>query len=162
MSISSEISRISGNVSDALEAIENKGVAVPSDANSDDLAELINQIPTSTGGVLIVDTPDSHGGVIREITTVEIDGSLIITQNGVYDVTNLRRIIVKVAGSSSIDEENPIIGTGALGLATIGSTDPAGANSITGIGLTGEAIVGAGPAGQATVGSGTADQAIAG
>ena len=44
MSISSEINRISGNVSDALTAIANKGVTVPSGSNSDDLADLIGQI----------------------------------------------------------------------------------------------------------------------
>lgn len=44
MSISSEISRISTNVSNALTAISNKGVTVPSDSNSDDLADLIAEI----------------------------------------------------------------------------------------------------------------------
>jgi len=44
MSISSEITRISGNVSDALTAIGNKGVTVPSGSNSDDLADLIGAI----------------------------------------------------------------------------------------------------------------------
>lgn len=48
MSISSEITRISGNVSDALTAIGNKGVTVPTGSNSDDLADLIAQI--SGGG----------------------------------------------------------------------------------------------------------------
>ena len=41
MSISSEISRISGNVSAALTAIAAKGVTVPPGSNSDDLADLI-------------------------------------------------------------------------------------------------------------------------
>lgn len=48
MSVQSEITRISGNVADALTAIGNKGVAVPQGANSDDLATLISAI---TGGV---------------------------------------------------------------------------------------------------------------
>lgn len=48
MSIPSEISRLSGNVSAALTAISNKGVTVPSGSNSDDLADLIAQI--SGGG----------------------------------------------------------------------------------------------------------------
>lgn len=48
MSIQSEITRISGNVSDALTAIAQKGVTVPSGSNSDDLADLISQI--SSGG----------------------------------------------------------------------------------------------------------------
>ena len=49
MSISSEISRISGNVSDALTAIAAKGVTVPSGSNSDDLATLIASIQTGGG-----------------------------------------------------------------------------------------------------------------
>lgn len=49
MSISSEISRISGNVSDALTAIAAKGVTVPQGSNSDDLATLIGSIQTGGG-----------------------------------------------------------------------------------------------------------------
>lgn len=45
MSISSEISRISGNVSDALESIASKGVTVPVGANSNNLSGLIDEIP---------------------------------------------------------------------------------------------------------------------
>lgn len=44
VSIQSEITRISGNVADALDAIENKGVTIPAGSNSDDLADLIGQI----------------------------------------------------------------------------------------------------------------------
>lgn len=44
MSISTEITRISGNVSDALTAIGAKGVTVPTGSNSDDLADLIGAI----------------------------------------------------------------------------------------------------------------------
>lgn len=50
MSISSEITRLSGNVSAALTAIGNKGVTVPQGANSDDLATLIAAIETGDGG----------------------------------------------------------------------------------------------------------------
>lgn len=50
MSISSEISRISGNVSAALTAIGNKGVTVPQGSTSDDLATLIGSIQTGGGG----------------------------------------------------------------------------------------------------------------
>ena len=49
MSIQSEITRISGNVADALTAIGNKGVTVPQGANSDDLADLIGSIQTGGG-----------------------------------------------------------------------------------------------------------------
>lgn len=41
MSIQAEINRIQGNVQAALKAIENKGVQVPQNATSDDLAQLI-------------------------------------------------------------------------------------------------------------------------
>ena len=44
MSIQSEITRIGGNVADALTAIAAKGVTVPQGANSDDLADLIAAI----------------------------------------------------------------------------------------------------------------------
>ena len=44
MSIQSEITRISGNVTNALAAIASKGVTVPSSANSDSLADLISLI----------------------------------------------------------------------------------------------------------------------
>ena len=48
MSIQSEISRISGNVSAALDAIADKGVSIPIGANSDSLATLVEQIQTGT------------------------------------------------------------------------------------------------------------------
>ena len=73
MSIQSEITRISGNVSDAFTAITNKGVTVPAGSTSDDLADLISQISGGGGGAIsIVDTPDSAGGTIRTITAVDI------------------------------------------------------------------------------------------
>ena len=49
MSASSEITRLSGNVSAALTAIGAKGVTIPSGANSDDLATLIAQIEGGGG-----------------------------------------------------------------------------------------------------------------
>ena len=57
MSIASQISRISGNVSAALLKIASKGVTVPTGANSDDLADLIDEIPvyddvTATPGII--------------------------------------------------------------------------------------------------------------
>lgn len=49
MSISSEITRLSGNVAAALTAIGAKGVTIPQGANSDDLATLIAQIDGGGG-----------------------------------------------------------------------------------------------------------------
>lgn len=80
MSIQSEINRISGNVADALTAIANKGVTVPSGSNSDDLATLIGQIQQGGGGagaISIVDTPDSAGGTVRTITAVDISSDTV-------------------------------------------------------------------------------------
>lgn len=71
MSISSEISRISGNVEDAFEAIEDKGVTVPLGSTSDDLADLISQI-SGGGSIVISDTADSAGGTIRTITAATV------------------------------------------------------------------------------------------
>ena len=50
MSVTSEINRIKTNVSNALAAIRGKGVTVPTSANSDNLATLINAI-TAGGGL---------------------------------------------------------------------------------------------------------------
>lgn len=73
MSIQSEITRLSGNVTDAFTAITAKGVTVPSGSTSDDLYSLIMQISGSgTGAVSIIDTADSHGGTVRTITAHDI------------------------------------------------------------------------------------------
>lgn len=99
MSIQSEITRISGNVSDALTAIEAKGVTIPSGANSDDLATLIGQISAGGGsGIVITDTADAAGGTVRTITAVEISGTKTITQNGISDVTEYAAVNVNVSG----------------------------------------------------------------
>lgn len=49
MSISSEITRLSGNVSSAFGTVSQMGGTVPSGANSDDLATSIRSIPQSGG-----------------------------------------------------------------------------------------------------------------
>lgn len=75
MSIASEISRISQNVADSLDAVATKGVTVPSGSNSDDLASLILQIQTGAGSAItITDETDSHGGTIRHINAVSLAG----------------------------------------------------------------------------------------
>lgn len=72
MSIQSEITRLSGNVSDALDAIEAKGVTIPTGANSDNLANLIGQISGSGGNYIISVDSDSAVGsaVVGTATTV--------------------------------------------------------------------------------------------
>lgn len=55
MSISSEIARLSSNVSAAKAAIAAKGVPVPSTATSNDLADLISLINTEKSDMFLVD-----------------------------------------------------------------------------------------------------------
>ena len=90
MSIQSEITRIAGNVSDALTEIANKGVTVPVGSNSDDLATLIAQITGGGGGsaIVITDTIDPvSGGTIRTITAVDISGDTVTASDMLYGVT---------------------------------------------------------------------------
>lgn len=78
MSIASEITRISGNVADSLDAVAAKGVTVPSGSTSDDLPELIAAIPTGSGSAItITDTTDANGGTIRTITAVSLAGDTV-------------------------------------------------------------------------------------
>lgn len=123
MSIASQISRIAGNVSAALAAIAAKGVTVPSGSDSDDLATLIGQISGGggAGGIVITDTADSHGGIVREITAVEISGTKQITQNGTgIDVTSYAAVDVNVSGTAAKTKTGTFTGTGSI---TVSITD---------------------------------------
>lgn len=78
MSIQSEINRISQNVADSLTAVAAKGVTVPTGSTSDDLPELISQIPSGSGSAItITDETDEHGGTIRTITAVSLAGDTV-------------------------------------------------------------------------------------
>ena len=61
MSISSEISRISDNVSDSLDAVAEKGVSVPAGAKSDDLPSLIRSISVGSNIEPATATPSMDG-----------------------------------------------------------------------------------------------------
>ena len=100
MSISSEITRISGNVSDALAAIEAKGVTIPSGANSDDLATLIGDIATG-GGVTrtnIVPEQTVTGSGYLAVTASEV---LVAGQNYAYTFDGEERIGTAVTASGN-------------------------------------------------------------
>ena len=78
MSIQSEITRISGAKSDIADAIEIKGVSVPSGSMIDDMANLILQINSGGGsGIVITETPDSHGGTVLEVTAVDLSDDTV-------------------------------------------------------------------------------------
>lgn len=99
MSIQSEIDRISQNVADALDAVEAKGVTVPSGAKSDDLATLISAI--SSGGVLPFGQVDSTSTSTVFTATVpgisELkDGTCVVLQNGV--VTSASGFTINING----------------------------------------------------------------
>lgn len=99
MSITSEINRISGNISDSLSAVATKGITVPSGSNSDDLAGLIAQIPnnysvtlnltgasSSASGTKVI----SGGSYFTEITPTTSGhkiSSITVTMDGV-DITS--------------------------------------------------------------------------
>ena len=111
MSIASEISRLSSNISDSLDAVAAKGVTVPSDSNSDDLPGLIALIEQGSGGdsggtiyqdldgylhpsedsknvISIVDTLDTAGGTIRTITSkVDSGGTNTLISSGSWTGT---------------------------------------------------------------------------
>lgn len=112
MSIQSQITRLSANVSDAFAAIESKGVTVPSGSKSDDLADLIGQIPTGSGSAItVVDTQDEHGGIIRTISGVSLAGDTVAAD----------KLLLGYTAHNYLGQ--PIVGTyqGGGGSATISS-----------------------------------------
>lgn len=92
MSIQSEITRISGNVSDALTAIGNKGVTVPSGSNSDDLATLIASI--SSGGSLVITDVSNITGTTAEISVSGSSGGSVQTETGTFVGNNANVITI--------------------------------------------------------------------
>lgn len=115
MSIASEISRISQNVADSLDAVAAKGVTVPTGSTSDDLPELIAQI--TSGGIVISDTTDAAGGIVRTITATNATTlvSKTVTTNGTYDPADdnadgYSEIIVNVSGGDGMTWETVFTG----------------------------------------------------
>lgn len=67
MSISDEISRLSGNISDSFGAVEDMGGTVPQNTNSDNLAAAIRSIPqpdtVTPESIAIVANGNTHGAI---------------------------------------------------------------------------------------------------
>lgn len=98
---------------------------------------------TASGGgsIVVVDTPDGHGGTIREITATDVTTLVekTITQNGTYDPGNdnadgYSSVTVNVGGGISADEivERTISGVVEGSAATIGSYAFYNCSQITG------------------------------
>lgn len=78
MSIQSEITRIANAKSDIADAIEDKGVTVPSDAMIDDMPSYIAQIEQGGNDLVVTETIDQvHGGTIIEITGVDLSNDTV-------------------------------------------------------------------------------------
>lgn len=86
MSIQSEITRIAGAKSNIADAIEAKGVTVPSSTKIDGYAPLIAQIPT--GNVVITETPDPAGGTVLEVTGgIDLSNDTVAADKLLYGYT---------------------------------------------------------------------------
>ena len=105
MSIQSEITRISGNVSDAFDAITAKGVTVPSGSTSDNLATLIAQIQTTNLDDYALKSMLSGVESTTTSTHAYSVGDLLI-----YDDT-LYKVIVAIAIGDTLTENTNIVAT---------------------------------------------------
>lgn len=81
MSIQSEITRISGNISDSLAAVEDMGGTVPSGATSNNLAAAIRTIAGS-GGIYVGDDAPTDDKYLMWVETDEPLGTTPISRGG--------------------------------------------------------------------------------
>lgn len=89
MSISDEISRLSGNISDSFGAVEDMGGTVPQNTNSDNLAAAIRSIPqpdtVTPESIAIVANGNTHGAITKgQYVYVRGHGTL---EEGLYQAT---------------------------------------------------------------------------
>ena len=100
MSVASEIARIAKNVTDSLAEVALKGVTVPSGSTSDDLPELIAAIQQGSGSAVVVtEEPDQNGGVIKNITAVDISSDTVDAAHLVSGYTAHDRLGQAITGS---------------------------------------------------------------
>ncbi len=141
MSIASEITRLQGAKSDLKDAIEGKGVTVPSATKLDGYADLVDAI-SQGGGTLGTKTITSNGTynassdgydgystVTANVPNsysasdegkVVSNGALVgqttgfITENGTYTTTTNNEVIANVPNTYSASDEGKVVSNGAL------------------------------------------------
>lgn len=141
MSIASEITRLRGAKSDLKDAIEGKGVTVPSATKLDGYADLVDAI-SQGGGTLGTKTITSNGTYnassdgydgYSKVTAnvpnsysasdegkVVSNGALVsqttgfITENGTYTTTTNNEVIANVPNTYSASDEGKVVSSGAL------------------------------------------------
>lgn len=100
MSIQNEINRINGNISDALDALSDKGVEVPSGSNSNNLTSLIRAIPSGCDVMIVHLSFDEDSGTYsadknaKEIIEAIQSGKSCVVRTeieseGQYDFTDI-------------------------------------------------------------------------
>lgn len=129
MSIASEISRLQGAKADLKDAIEGKGVTVPSATKIDGYADLVDAIPQGGGSTLITknisangtynassDSADGYSQVNVAVPASAVDtGTKNITANGSnQDVVGYAAVNVAVPNSYSASDEGKVVSNGAL------------------------------------------------